>query len=92
MNLKDPKTVVRNLYQKYIHKEENVIYVDKIFIINTIINFLFAGKTYKELDQFQIARYGEYIHRFLQDEVDIFWKDGRLIIRDLQSGKYITGG
>jgi len=92
MNIKDPKTIIRNLYQKYLNKEENIIYAHKLFIINTVINFLFSGKSYKELDQFQIARYGEYIHKYLQDEVDIVWKDGILTIRDLENGEYITGG
>lgn len=92
MQIKDPKTVIRNLYQKYLFREENIIYADKLFVINTVINFLFNGKTYKEIDQFQIARYGEYIHRYLQDEVDIYWNDGILMIRDLQNGEQFTGG
>lgn len=92
MTLKDPKTVIRNLYQKYLEKEENIIYADKLFVINTVINFLFAGKSYKELDQFKIARYGEFIHKYLQGEVDIYWEDGILMIRDLENDERFAGG
>ena len=92
MQLKDPKTIIRNLYQRHIDKEENVLYAEKMFIINTVINFLFKGKTYKEVDQFQVARYGEIIHKYLNSEVDIFWQDGILMVRDLENGEQFAGG
>lgn len=92
MQLKDPKTIIKNLYHSRLHKEQNVVYAEKLFIVNTIINFLFKNKTYKEIDQFQIARYGEYIHKYFNDEVDIFWKDGILMIRELESGDIFMGG
>ena len=91
MQLKHPETIIRNLYEKYVKKVDNVVYVEKLFVINTVINFLFKGKTYKELDQFQISRYGELINKYLKGEVDIFWQDGTIMVRDMENGE-ITGG
>jgi len=92
MKVKDPRTIIRNLFEKNIHRDENIIYADKLFIINTVINYLFKGKTYQEIDQFQIARYGEIINKYTKDEVDIYWQDGILMVRDLENGEQITGG
>lgn len=92
MRVKDPKTILRNLFSEYKHKDQNVVYVEKLFIVNTVINYLFKDKSYRELDQFQIARYGELINRFLKEEVDIYWKNGRLMVRDLESGEHYEGG
>ena len=38
MKIKDPKTIIRNLYEKYIEVDENIVYVNKLFVVNTIIN------------------------------------------------------
>lgn len=92
MQIKDSKTIIRNLFHKHIEKEDNIIYADKMFVINTVINFLFRDKSYKEVDQFQVARYGEIIHRYLNSEVDIFWQDGILMVRDLENGEQFAGG
>lgn len=92
MHVKDPKTIIRNLYYKHVKIEENISYAEKLFIVNTVINYLFKDKTYKELDQFQIARYGELINKYLHDEVDIYWEDGIVMVRDLNSGEVFVGG
>lgn len=92
MKVKDPKTIIRNLYDKSITREDNIIYIEKLFIINTVINYLFKDKTYREIDQFQIARYGEIINRYLLNEVDIFWKDSKLMVEDLMTGEKFIGG
>lgn len=92
MKIKDPKTIIRNLFEKSLTKEDNIIFVDKLFIINTIVNYLFKDKSYQEIDQFQIARYGEIIHKYLEGEVDIYWEDGILMVQDLNNGERFAGG
>lgn len=92
MQLRDQKSIIRNLYQKHMEVVDNIVYADKLFVINTVINFLFKDKSYKDIDQFQIARYGEVINKFLHDQVDIFWQDGTLMVRDLENGEQFEGG
>jgi len=92
VNLKDPKKILRNLFDKHSQKIDNVVYAEKIFIINTIINYLFKDKDYRELDKYKIIEYGEIINRYLQDEVDIYWKDGKLMVRELGIENGFGGG
>jgi len=92
MTLKDPKKILRNLFDKHHEKHDNVIYAEKIFIINTVINYLFKDKDYRTLDKQKIIDYGEIINRYLADEVDIYWQDGILMVRELDTGDRFYGG
>ena len=92
MNLKDPKKILRDLFNKHSDKVENVIYAEKIFIINTIINYLFKDKSYWELDKHMIIEYGELINKYLLDEVDIFWQDGTLMVGEKEDVDGYNGG
>jgi len=92
MTFKDPKKILRNLFDKYHEKHDNVIYANKIFIINTVINYLFKDKDYRTLDKQKIVDYGEIINRYLADEVDIFWQDGILMVRELEENDKYNGG
>jgi hypothetical protein len=82
MTLKDPKKIIRNLFDKHATKMDNVVYAEKLFIINTIVNYLFRDKHYTEIDKKELMEYGEVINKFLKNEVDIFWKDGKLMVQD----------
>lgn len=85
MNVKDPQKIIRGLVQKYAKKHQNVIYAEKLFIINAIIGGLFNGVDYRQVDKKILADYGYLIDRYLKDEVDISWKDGKLHVEELAS-------
>ena len=87
MNVKDPHKIIRGLVQKYAKKQDNVIYAGKLFIINSIISNLFEGVDYRQVDKKVLAEYGYLIDRYLKDEVDIVWKDGRLQVEELASNE-----
>lgn len=91
MNLKSPKQIIRNLFHKHSDKLDNVIYADKLFIINTIVNYLFKDKDYSSLNKAKVAEYGELINRYLEDEVDIYWKDGILMVAEKEDAEHIGG-
>lgn len=84
MTLKDPKKIIRNLFDKHSEKIDNVIYTEKLFIINSIVNYLFKDKYYTQVDKEKLAEYGELINRFLKDEVDIYWRDGKLMVDEVE--------
>ena len=83
MNVKDPQKIIRGLVQKYAKRQDNVIYASKLFIINSIIAELFNGIDYKQVDKKVLAEYGYLIDRYLKDEVDILWKDGKIQVEEL---------
>ena len=80
--MKDPKKIIRGLFEKYAIKEDNVVFAEKLFIINSVINYLFKDKYYSDIDKNMILDYGELINKYLKGEVDIFWKDGTLMVED----------
>jgi len=82
MNLKSPKTILRNLFDKHAEKIDNVIYADKLFVINTVINYLFKDKNYYNIDKKKVLEYGELISRYLLEEVDIYWEGGILMVKE----------
>lgn len=82
MNLKDPRKIIRNLFEKHTEKKDNIVYAHKLFIINSIVNYLFKDKYYTEIDKNKLLEYGALITRYLEDEVDIYWQDGILMVDD----------
>jgi hypothetical protein len=87
MTLKDPKTIILGLYHKNVKIEGNLYRTEKLFLINSIINHLFKGGAAK-LDKTMLSRYAELIDRYLKNEIDIYWEDGRLLVEELSG----TGG
>ena len=91
MNLKSPKQIIRNLFHKHSERLDNVIYADKLFIINTIVNYLFKDKDYSSLNKAKIAEHGELINRYLENEVDIYWEDGILMVAEKEDAEHLEG-
>ena len=71
MQLVEPKKIIRNLYKKYAIIEGNLVMADKLFIINTVINYIFKDGDPKNISTKHLAEYGEIISRYLKNEVYI---------------------
>jgi hypothetical protein len=82
MRLKDRREIIRDLFRKYIPQKENLIEAKKLFIINSVVNYVYSHEDQKEISKL-LAFYGELISKYLKDEVDLYWKDGRIAVRDL---------
>jgi hypothetical protein len=82
MKFRDPKTIIRNLFNKYAKIEENVVHAEKIFIINSVINYIYRDSDKNKVDKDELMFFGEAIDRYLKNEVDIRWKNGKLIITE----------
>lgn len=91
MNLKNPKQIIRNLFNKHSEKIDNVIYIEKLFIVNSVVSYLFKDKDVYKLDKAKIIEYGELINRYLEDEIDIYWKDDILMVRELDIDGQVRG-
>jgi len=92
MQFVEPKKIIRNLYKKYAIIEGNLVMADKLFVINTVINYIFKDGDYKNIKNKDLAEYGEIISRYLKNEVDIYWEDDRLLVEELdERGKQING-
>lgn len=80
MTPKDPKTIIRNLFNKYAKIDENVVYAQKIFVINSIISYIYRDHDRNKIDKDELMFYGEAIDKYLKNEVDIIWKNGKIVI------------
>lgn len=91
MNLKDPKKVITGIFKKYVKIDGNIIYADKLFVINSIINQIYNEET-QTVSSKKLLEYGEIINRYLKNEVDILWKDGNIMVKEHKSlGKDTNG-
>ena len=86
MVLKDPKTIITGLYKKHAKIEGNLIKAEKLFMINSLINTLFAGIDYKNVDKKQLAEYASLVDMYIKNEVDLRWEDGKLQVEEINSG------
>jgi hypothetical protein len=91
MTIKQPKQIVNSIYKKYAIIEENVIYADKLFIINTVINYIFRDNDRRAMSK-KLLEYGEIITRYLNNDVDIYWEDDKLLVKELVEGERSTSG
>ena len=57
------------------------------FIINSIIQDLFRGKDANSIDKRLLGQYADLIDRYLKNEVDILWKDGKLMVEEVNPGE-----
>lgn len=88
---REPKTIIRNLFNKYAKIKDNVVYAEKLFVINTIINDLFKDSDKKAPNKSDLMYYGEVIDRYLKNDLDIRWKDGKILISEFQQDGKFTG-
>jgi len=91
MVAREPKNIIRNLFNKYANLKDNVVYAEKLFVINTIINHLFKDSDKKPPNKSDLMYYGEVIDRYLKNELDIRWKDGKILISEFQQDGKFTG-
>lgn len=91
MTLKQPKQIINGLFSKYAILEDNVVYAEKLFIINTVINYVFKERD-RDITSKRLLKYGEIITRYLNNEIDIYWKDDKLFVKELMQGERSTSG
>ena len=91
MTAKQPKQIITSIFKKYTKVDGNTVYADKLFIINTIINYLFREENKKNINK-DLVYYGEIINRYLNNEVDIYWKSGKIMVKELGQANGETSG
>jgi HD superfamily phosphohydrolase len=68
--------MISNILLPYIKKSDNIYFADRIFVANSIINWILEN--YK--DEKQIQFYLEKLESFLDKEIKLFWEDGTIKI------------
>jgi len=91
MILKDPKQIITSIFKKYAKVEDNTIYAEKLFIINTVVNSLFREADNKNFSK-KLVEYGEIINRYLKNEIDIYWRGDTIMVKELNRIDRETNG
>jgi len=91
MTVREPKTIIRNLFNKYAKMKDNVVYAEKLFVINTVINYVFRDSDQKPVNKSELMYYGEVIDRYLKNQLDIRWEADKLVISEFQYNGKNTG-
>jgi hypothetical protein len=77
------KKLVKDIFSDYIVKDNNIFFIERLFVANTILNW--AYENYK--DQKQIKAYIDEIKRHLDGEITLYWSDGIVKVRREKRGK-----
>lgn len=62
--------------------EGNVLYCDKLFIINGVVNRIYEMLVDDEANLEEVTNYLDYINMFIDDRVDIFWEHGQFVVHN----------
>ena len=89
--LKDPRDIVSGLYKKYVTKEDNVIHAEKIFFVNGLIREAFKKEDQQKIIH-ELMVWGEAIPKYLNNELDMVWKDGNIVVTKVGGVELPTGG
>ena len=62
-----------------LYEEDNVLYCEKLFIINRIMDRVYTKVHNDEMDLKEMKKYLSQINDYLNGEVDLLWVDGVLV-------------
>ena len=66
--------------QRCLAQEGNVLYCKKLFIVNSVMKWLYNEISEKTMDMSEMKTYLHYINQFLDDEVSLSWDNGSLMV------------
>lgn len=70
------KKVMDNLKKRYVEEDENLVKVDKLFLVSSIVHDVIEKKLAGELSDEQCKHYFIYIEKYLNGDIDMFWEEG----------------
>ncbi len=70
--------VIENLKSRYLEVDDNVVFVDRLFLAIGVVNHVIDKYRDGEMDDQAMIPYFKAIEKFLDGEIEIFWDDGQL--------------
>ena len=83
MKLKSRQEIIRDLFKRYTYKNENIVYGHKLFVINSIINYIYLDGDDKNVYNL-IVYYSGLIDKYLKGELDLYWEDGKVRVEEVE--------
>tara|TARA_R110002020_G_scaffold452488_1_gene666883 strand:- start:5 stop:310 length:306 start_codon:yes stop_codon:yes gene_type:complete len=73
--------------ENLLHSEENVIYAEKYFIINSVILWCLTQKQNQILPLEQFESYIKILQKYLRNELKIFWENDKLTVAAISNNE-----
>ncbi len=83
MKIKQPEQIIKSMIEKYSKKQDNIVFIEKLFVANTIIKWIFEKPAKTE----EILQYLSQVDRYLQGEIDLYWQDGVIKVGRTKKGE-----
>lgn len=84
MQLKSESQIIKDLTKKFLEKEENVYYLDRLFMANTVVRWVFRHANNQE----EILQYLIQIDKYLNREINLSWKNGEIKVERKKEAKH----
>ena len=69
---------------KHFYHEGNIFHAGKLFIVNSVIKWVVERAKSGEFDETQVKNYLNVVSTYLKGDVEIFWENGTLFVRQLK--------
>lgn len=83
MKIKTPEEIIRGLKMRYASSEENVYFMDKIFVAASVVKWIFLNSSKNE----EILGYLAQVERYMNGEIDLHWEDNTIKVSKPKKGK-----
>jgi hypothetical protein len=67
--------------EKALYKKDNIIYAEKVFFANSVVNWCLCEKNKGAMDMKQIENCVLTLRQFIKGKFDLCWENGVIIIR-----------
>ena len=79
---------ILNFLSKYDHSYGtmgNDYYATKAFVVRSVINWCVGEKQEGKISEEEFARCAYVVDKFIRDEIDLFWKDGKIMVQEREN-------
>ena len=83
MNLRSPDEIIKAFFQKYSAFEGNIIILRRLFVAASVIRWIFDSTTRQD----EILQYLVQVEKYLEGEIDLYWKDGVIKVGRNKKGR-----
>lgn len=73
--------VMKSIIDQYLKHQDNLYDARKLFMAATVVNWVFEQNAKKET----FEKYMNFVFRYLNDEIDLFWEDGTIHFKALKN-------
>ena len=83
MKIKPPEDIIKGLKIKYCSSEDNVYYLEKLFVAASVVKWIFSNTK----DTNEILQYLSQVERHMTGQINLYWDNGIIKVGSIKRGK-----